>query len=92
MNHNCIRIYEHWDLGWAEEILCENQYSYADSEGNCTQRPADSRRASVREFLTSKYEEYVIDWGDDFRDPVANTGRYRLIEHVDDYSFLYLSP
>lgn len=92
MNHDCLRIYVSWGEGWAEEILCEDQYSFAESGGNCTQRPASNNRASLREFLTSNYEEFVIDWGDDFRDPVTNTGRYRLIEHIDDYSFLYVSP
>ena len=37
-------------------------------------------------------DEFTVDWGDDFVDPVWGQGNYRVLEHFEEYAFIYKRP
>jgi hypothetical protein len=62
---------------------------YGDSQGNCIENYAYP--LNLRKEMTKAWNEFTINWGSGFENPIVGGGNYQVYQHKSDQAYMFVN-
>jgi Ca2+-binding EF-hand superfamily protein len=91
-DYNCARsyFYSYSDYAWGESTYCQNVVTAYDSRYGCYSE--DIGYINMESGIKNWTNDFTINWGSGFTDPVWGYDNYQVLEHKSEWTYIYQRP